>query len=96
MHKREGLEWQYVYRRMRSTLFFHACAPNIHSTSQMMQLVLFLMVISSVLFLKLLAQLSFFLVDFFVGNHNLSSRARLEAGLCNPNLTYSSIAFMQG
>jgi len=32
-------------------------------------------------------QLSIFLMDLFVGTYRLSSHARLEALLCNPNKT---------
>jgi hypothetical protein len=46
-------------------------------------LIIFLKVISKVLFFnitqKLIVQLSIFLIDFFVGTYRLSSHARLEA-----------------
>ena len=69
--------------KMRSTSFFHVSVPNIYGTSSSTYLIIFLKVISKVLFFnitqKLIVQLSIFLIDFFVGTYSLSSHARLEA-----------------
>jgi len=72
--------------KMRSTSFFHVPVPNIYDTSSPSYLIIFLRVISKVLFFNiiqkftnLLVQLSIFLIDFFVGTYRLSSHARLEA-----------------
>ena len=83
---------QFVWKRgsyslkMRSTLFFHVSVPNIYGTSSSTYLIIFLKVISKVLyfnitqkFTNLLVQLSIFLIDLFVGTYRLSSHARLEA-----------------
>jgi len=65
---------------------FHVSVPNIYGTSSSPYLIIFLKVISKVLFFNitqkftnLLVQLSIFLIDLFVGTHRLSSHARLEA-----------------
>ena len=72
--------------KMRNTLFFHVSVPNIYGTSSSTYLIVFLKVISKVLFFNilrsftnLLVQLSIFLFDLFVGTYRLSSHARLEA-----------------
>ena len=72
--------------KMRSTSFFHVPVPNIYDTSSPSYLIIFLKVISKVLFFNiiqkftnLLVQLSIFLIDFFVGTYGLSSHAKLEA-----------------
>ena len=72
--------------KMRSTSFFHVSVPNIYGTSSSTYLIIFLKVISKVLFFSitpkftnLLVQLSIFLIDLFVGTYRLSSHARLEA-----------------
>ena len=66
--------------------FFHVSVPNIYYTSSSTYLIIFLKVISKVLFFNitqkftnLLVQLSIFLIDLFVGTYRLSSHARLEA-----------------
>jgi hypothetical protein len=60
--------------------------PNIYGTSSSTYLIIFLKVISKVLFFNitqkftnLLVQLSIFLIYLFVGTYRLSSHARLEA-----------------
>jgi len=72
--------------KMRSTSVFHVSVPNIYGTSSSTNLIIFLKVISKVLFFNitqkltnLLVQLSIFLIDIFVGTYRLSSHARLEA-----------------
>ena len=72
--------------KMRNTLFFHVSVPNIYGTSSSIYLIIFLKVISKVLFIQhnsevynLLVQLSIFLMDLFVGTYRLSSHSRLEA-----------------
>jgi len=72
--------------RMRGTSFFHVSVPNIYGTSSSTYWIIFLKVISKVLFFNLtkkftnlLVQLSIFLIDLFVGTYRLSSHARLEA-----------------
>ena len=81
--------------KMRSTLFFHVSVPNIYCTSSSAYLIIFLMVISKVLFFNitqkftnLLVQLSIFLIDLFVGTYRLSSHARLEAFVIQTKLNY--------
>ena len=71
--------------KMRNTLFFHVSEPNFHGTSSSIYLIVFLKVISKVLFFNitqkstnLLVQLSIYLIDLFVGTYRLSSHARLE------------------
>jgi len=65
---------------------FHVWAPNIYGTSSTSYLIIFLKVISKVLFFNItqrftnsLVQLSISLIDLFVGTYRLSSHARLEA-----------------
>jgi hypothetical protein len=72
--------------KMRSTSFFHVSVPNIYDTSSSTYLILFLKVISKVLFFNITqkftnfsVQLPIFLIDLFVGTYRLSSHARLEA-----------------
>ena len=66
--------------------YIHVSVPNIYGTSSSTYLIIFLKVISKVLFFNitrrftnLLVQLSIFLIDLFVGTYRLSSHARLEA-----------------
>ena len=61
-------------------------SPWLDGTSSSTYLIIFLKVISKVLFFNitqkftnLLVQLSIFLIDLFVGTYRLSSHARLEA-----------------
>jgi hypothetical protein len=83
---------------MRNTSFFHVSVPNIYGTSSSTYLIIFLKVISKVLFFNiitqkfanLLVQLSFFLIDLFVGTYRLSSYARLEAFVIQTKLNNSS------
>ena len=84
--------------KMRNTLFFHVSVPNIYCTSSSAYLIIFLKVISKVLFFNitqkftnLLVQLSIFLIDLFVGTYRLSSHARLEAFVIQTKLNYSSV-----
>ena len=86
--------------KMRSTSFFHVSVPNIYGTSSSTYLIIFLKVISKVLFFNiaqkltnLLVQLSIFLIDLFVGTYRLSSHARLEAFVIQTKQTYSSSHF---
>jgi len=67
--------------KMRSTSFFHVSVPNIYGTSSSTYLIIFLKVISKVLFFNILRslQISIFLINIFVGTCRLSSHARLEA-----------------
>jgi len=81
--------------KMRSTSFFHVSVPNIYGTSSSTYLIIFLKVISKVLFFNitpkftnLLVQLSIFLIDLFVGTYRLSSHARLEAFVIQTKLNY--------
>jgi len=83
--------------KMRSTSFFHVSVPNIYGTSSSTYLIIFLKVISKVLFFNitqkftnLLVQLSIFLIDLFVGNYRLSSHARLEAFVIQTKLKTKS------
>ena len=53
--------------RMKNTLFFHVWAPNIYGTSLAIYLIIFLAVISNVLYFNIthsLVQLPIFLIDF--------------------------------
>jgi len=75
--------------------FFHVSVPNIYGTSSSTYLIIFLKVISKVLFFNitqkftnLLVQLSIFLIDLFVGTYRLSSHARLEAFVIQTKLNY--------
>ena len=77
---------------------FHVWAPNIYGTSSTTYLIIFLKVISKVLFYNIsqrftysCVQLSIFLIDFFVGTYRLSSHARLEAFVIQTNFTEDSI-----
>jgi len=70
----------------RNPLCFHVSVPNIYGTSSSIYLIIFLKVVSKVLFFNitqkftnLLVQLSISLIDFFVGTYRLSSHGRLEA-----------------
>jgi hypothetical protein len=81
--------------KMRSTSFFHVPVLNIYDTSSPTYLLIFMKVISKVLFFNiiqkftnLLVQLSIFLIDFFVGTYRLSSHARLEAFVIQTKLNY--------
>jgi len=81
--------------KMRSTSFFHVSVPNIYGTSSSTYLIIFLKVISKVLFFNitqkftnLLVQLSIFLIDLFVGTYRLSSHARLEAFVIQTKLNF--------
>ena len=66
--------------KMRNTLFFHVSVPNIYGTTSSIFLILFLKVISKVLFFNITQiQLSISLIDLFVGTCRSSSHARLEA-----------------
>jgi len=76
---------------MRSTSFFHVSVPNIYGTSSSTYLIIFLKVISKVLFFNTtLVQLSIFLIDLFVGTYRLSSHARLEAFVIQTKLKLMS------
>jgi len=79
--------------KVRNTLFFHVWAPNIYGTNSSTYLIIFLKVISKVLFFNItqkftnsLVQLSIFLIDLFVGTYRLSSNARLEASVIQTKL----------
>jgi len=70
----------------RNTSFFHVSVPSIYGTGSSIYLIIFLKVISKVLFFNitqkftnLLVQLSIFFIELFVGTYRLSSHARLEA-----------------
>ena len=84
--------------KMRSTSFFHVSVPNIYGTSSSTYLIIFLKVISKVLFFNItqkftniLVQLSIFLIDLFVGTYRLSSHARLEAFVIQTKLKLSQV-----
>jgi len=69
--------------------------PNIYGTSSSIYLIIFLKVISKVLFLNIiqrftnsLVQPSIFLIDLFVGTYRLSSHARLEAFVIQTKLNF--------
>jgi len=86
--------------KMRSTSFFHVSVPNIYGTSSSTYLIIFLKVISKVLFFNInqkftnsLVQLSIFLIDLFVGTYRLSSHARLEAFVIQTKLNYIKHVF---
>ena len=73
---------------------FHVWAPNIYGTSSSIYFIIFLKVISKVLFFNItreftnsLVQLSIFLIDLFVGTYRLSSHARLEAFVIQTKLS---------
>jgi len=75
-----------IISKMRNTILFHVSVPNICGTSSSTYLIIFLKVISKVLFFNitqkftnLLVQLTIFLIDLFVGTYRLSSHTRLEA-----------------
>jgi hypothetical protein len=83
--------------KIRNTLFFHVSVPNIYGTSSSTYLIIFLKVVSEVLFFNitqkftnLLMQLSIFLIDLFVGTYRLSSHARLEAFVIQTKLNYNA------
>ena len=85
-----------ILKMRRSTSFFHVSVPIIYGTSSSTYLIIFLKVISKVLFFNitqkftnLLVQLSIFLIDLFVGTYRLSSHARLEAFVIQTKLTVS-------
>jgi len=89
-----------VQFKMRSTSFFHVSVPNSYGTSSSTYLIIFLKVISKVLFFNItqfanfLVQLSIFLIDLFVGTYKLSSHARLEAFVIQTKLkTHSSVGW---
>ena len=72
------------YIQDEKRLFSHVSVPNIYGTNATIYLIIFLKVISKVLFFNITQR--FFLIDLFVGTYMLSSHARLEASsLCNPN-----------
>jgi hypothetical protein len=82
--------------KMRNTSFFHVSVPNIYGTGSSTYLIIFLKVISKVLFFSitqkltnLLVQLSIFLIELFVGTYRLSSYARLEAFVIQTKLNLS-------
>ena len=85
--------------KMRSTSSLHVSVPNIYGTSSSTYLIIFLKVISKVLFFNvtqkfkiLLVQLSIFLINLFVGTYRLSSHARLEAFVIQTKLTNNFIS----
>ena len=92
--------------KMRN-IFFHVWAPNIYGTSSTIYLIIFLKVISKVLFFNItqrftnsLVQLSIFFIDLFVGTYRLSSHARLEAFVIQTKLSFyftcSILQYMEG
>ena len=83
---------------MRNTLSLHVWAPNIYGTSPTLYLIIFLKVISKVLFFNTtqkftnsLVQLSIFLTCLFVKTSRLSSHAKLEAFVIQTKPNYSNI-----
>ena len=79
--------------KMRSTSFFHVSVPNIYGTSSSAYLIIFLKVISKVLyfnitqkFTNILVQLPIFLIYLLVGTFSRQVEQPCQAGgLFNPN-----------
>jgi hypothetical protein len=77
--------------KMRRTSFFNVSVPNIYGTSSSAYLIIFLKVISKVLFFNITQKFSSAAVDhfdLFVGTYRLSSHARLEAFVIQTKLNF--------